>query len=272
MKEKSFEKEQTKSKESKECPIENILIVDDAPKNLEAAQKFFKGSDVRRNVVFCSGVEEALKLLKENKFDCVLTDMIMPKPEDYSDKREKEYMKKRKSGFSKESWEIEKQLFEELLKDPNGPCGLIIVEEAMARRIPVGIVSFLGHHSKYEWAFHYAAQRFGYYGPKGTENLNDLEKFKRGLDGKQISWSGGYHAGNRFALITNSNFDSEEEFKNDPQNWELALQTMEAFINQDKAVDSFKINEDGIQGRFGDSPEASKWEDFKDKKINFKHE
>ncbi len=57
-----------------------ILIVDDNPKNIQVAMNILKGY----NVIYAQSGDKALKLTKENDFDLILLDIVMPIMDGYT--------------------------------------------------------------------------------------------------------------------------------------------------------------------------------------------
>ena len=57
-----------------------ILLVDDDSKNLQVAMSILKNY----NVIFAQSGEKALELVKKNKFDLILLDIVMPGLDGYA--------------------------------------------------------------------------------------------------------------------------------------------------------------------------------------------
>lgn len=57
-----------------------ILIVDDNPKNIQIAMNILKGY----NIIYAQNGEKAIQLAKENNFDLILLDIVMPIMDGYS--------------------------------------------------------------------------------------------------------------------------------------------------------------------------------------------
>jgi len=191
-----------------------ILVVDDKAENLKAARKAFG-----QRALYCSNVEEALHALDANKFDYVLTDLIMPKPSGYAPTRAMDYIKLTKEAIKgiyamshdkmgKEK-ELEADLAEEdeelpgLLADKYGPCGLDIAEKAIEKNMPAALVSNTGGHSDYSWCY-------------------ELVKAFVGIHKEYSPLShGGYNAAKKFAVITENTFGPPgiKKFKSHPEDW-----------------------------------------------------
>ena len=198
--------------------LEKILVVEDREENLNAAKEAFGDK-----AVYYSNPEEALQRLDKEKFDYVLTDMIMPKPEGYSiEKFWEAYLQGdiyyKDGHFSEDKV---REIFNEKVKKCNadinhGPLGLDIAVKAIEKGMPIAIVSHLGHHSEHEYAYHIAGHIFG------------------------VDWQdGGYNPEKKVALMTNYTFYKKEEFKNDPEDWKKSLELLQKCVKELKETVSY---------------------------------
>jgi len=71
--------EQTKEKESFLAPKANILAVDDNQSNLTIVKLFLKRTKI--NLDLCNNGKRAIELCREKKYDLILLDHMMPKPD-----------------------------------------------------------------------------------------------------------------------------------------------------------------------------------------------
>jgi len=193
-----------------------ILVVDDNLENLQAAKEAFKNK-----AVYISKAEEAIEILKKQQFSYVLTDLVMPTFSEYDENRLDEQISKRKEDLG-EFWNnADESLWKRVKESGYRDSGAYIAKEAIKKGIPVAIISYLGHHSDFEWASHLLEDEF------------------------KIEWScGGFNPKKQIAYITDETFNKArnlgynhiKNFKKDPEHWSKSLELLKQSMERKEKI------------------------------------
>lgn len=141
-----------------------ILIIEDEEQNIEAAKQTLLAKDIFV-IDIARDYEEAIKFLKENEYDTVVTDLFFP--EKIGTNKRTEGMKileemrntfieiggRKGSGWAGESLDVTLNLFKDLgsqkVPESQQPLGLAIYKKVKKQNIPIIIATSYPRHHQY---------------------------------------------------------------------------------------------------------------------------